>query len=263
MLSGIADKFYVKRLLIDNGFPCPEGYSARTRQSALDAFSKIRHPAVVKPRIGSNSIHTTLFVTTEEQCEEAFSIAQQISPFVIVEEFVSGHLCRATVVGGKLAGFMCTRQPTVRGDGVHTIRERIDDANRTRRADIADIELSNDNVSFIKRQGYGVDMILEPGVELCVARLPGRYNGGLSEEMLDSVHPGFREQVERAARLLRAPIVGFDLIIPDARKDPGIQRWAFLEANAVPFINLHEDAVSGAKSNVAKAVWDLWEGDQG
>lgn len=260
---GMDDKYLFKRLLLDNDIPCARGFNVCKEKQALAAFETLNHPVVVKPRLGTNSIHTTPFVRASDQLSDAFKIAQQVGRFVIIEEFITGNLCRATVVDGVLAGFMCSYQPTVIGDGGHTIRQLIAGKNSRKRPEIEEIRLSEDNIAYIDRQGYAADNVLQSGAEVRVTRLPGRSNGGTSEEMLDSVHPGFREYVEKAAQLLMAPVVGFDLIVPDARQSPLNQKWGFLEANAAPYIDIHNKAVSGAPSNVAKAIWDLWEKDQG
>jgi cyanophycin synthetase len=72
------------------------------------------------------------------------------------------------------------------------------------------------------------------------------------------VHPKLREYLERAAAALGVPIVGFDLIIKDPEGDPEIQEWGIIEANSLPFIDLHYLPLHGEPSNVAAHVWDLW-----
>jgi D-alanine-D-alanine ligase-like ATP-grasp enzyme len=64
--------------------------------------------------------------------------------------------------------------------------------------------------------------------------------------------------MERAARALQTPLVGFDLIIPDPERDPDAQTWGVIEANSLPYIDLHYLPLEGTPSNVAASVWDLW-----
>ena len=59
--------------------------------------------------------------------------------------------------------------------------------------------------------------------------------------------------------VLKLPIVGFDIIIPDPKTDPDGQRWGILEANSLPFIELHYSPLQGTPSRVAADVWDYVE----
>jgi cyanophycin synthetase len=61
----------------------------------------------------------------------------------------------------------------------------------------------------------------------------------------------------RAAKIIGDPIVGFDFIIPDITKSYKQQRCGFIEANSLPFINLHHEPLVGQPRNVAKKVWDM------
>jgi hypothetical protein len=46
-------------------------------------------------------------------------------------------------------------------------------------------------------------------------------------------------------------------MIPDITKSWRKQRCGFLEANTVPFINLHHHPHKGKPRNVAAKVWDM------
>jgi cyanophycin synthetase len=84
----------------------------------------------------------------------------------------------------------------------------------------------------------------------------GRLFGGRTRELLGHEHPKLRAYLERAAVLLNTPIVGFDMIIPHPENDPDTQRWGIIEANSLPYIDLHYLPLEGEPSNVAESVWD-------
>ena len=253
------DKLLFKQFLKRHAIPVAEARVATSLTDAHKMRTELHMPVVVKPRLGSNSRHTTLFVQTSAQFDDAFALAQQLCRYVLFEEHLYGHLCRATVVDGRLVGFLESRQPTVTGDGVQTIRALVAEKNAHKHERVADVVLTEENQAHIYRQGHGLDSIPKHGVVLGVSRLPGRLMGGQTREMLEEVHPKLRQYVEKAATLLRAPLVGFDLIIPDAAADPDDQTWGILEANTVPFIEIHNDPLYGKPSNVASPVWDLWK----
>jgi D-alanine-D-alanine ligase-like ATP-grasp enzyme len=64
--------------------------------------------------------------------------------------------------------------------------------------------------------------------------------------------------MEKAGVVLGAPVVGFDVIIENPTEDPDTVRWGIIEANSLPFIDLHYLPLHGTPSNPASAVWDLW-----
>ena len=80
--------------------------------------------------------------------------------------------------------------------------------------------------------------------------------GGASSEDYELCHPDNRELFVRAAKSLDDPIVGFDFIIPDISRSWKEQKCGFIEANSLPFINLHHNPLLGRPRNVAAKVWE-------
>ena len=63
--------------------------------------------------------------------------------------------------------------------------------------------------------------------------------GGESAEEFEIAHPDNKAIFEKAAKVFDDVIIGFDFMIPDITRSWKEQRCGFLEANSVPFINLH------------------------
>ena len=82
------------------------------------------------------------------------------------------------------------------------------------------------------------------------------YGGGSAEEY-DICHPDNKALFEKAANVFDDTIIGFDFMIPDISRSWREQRCGFLEANSVPFINLHHHPLKGKPRNIAAKVWDL------
>jgi D-alanine-D-alanine ligase-like ATP-grasp enzyme len=252
------DKLLFKQFLMSHQIPAAPGYTAQTIVSAQERLEGLQKPVVVKPRIGTNSRHTTPLVNSDKEFIDAFSLSQELCREVIIEEYLAGHLCRATVVDGKLVGFLESQQPEVVGDGVHSIRDLIQKHNAQKPERASEIVLSELNEAHVRRQGYEFGSILEGGTHVQVSQYPGRGSGGENREILHDVHPEMREVVERTANLMKIPVVGFDLIVDNPKENPHGKRWGILEANTVPFIQIHDNPLYGEPSNVAAAVWDLW-----
>ncbi len=255
----IDDKFRLKEELTKAGIATPRARSLTTARAADRALDEIGTPVVVKPREGSRGRHTTVNVRTRVQMREAFAIAQRLCRYVVVEEYLSGSVCRATVVGGKLVGFFQAQPPTVVGDGVSSIRVLVDLQNAQRPERVGEIMLNHEHERFLARLGCTFDTVLPLGAVVSLTHRTGRLFGGRTRELLGSEHPKLRAYAERAAGLLSAPVVGFDLIIPNPEEDPDLQRWGIIEANSLPYIDLHYLPLEGQPSIVARDVWNYVE----
>lgn len=253
------DKYHFKRFLQSQKIPCADALVTSGLKKARVSFEAMQKPIVVKPRLGSRGRHTTTYVSEVDAFERAFHSAQQLCRYVLFEQHLAGDLCRATVVNGRIVGFLKKVQPRVVGDGRRTVRELIKEQNDHKPDRVSDIKMHDENREFIGLQGYTWNSILEEGKVLEISRHSGRQVGGKTREMPQEIHPKLRGYIEQVAQSLDAPLLGFDLIIPDPEIDPDTQKWGILEANTLPFIDLHYNPLYGKTSNVAGALWDLWQ----
>lgn len=261
MYPGIDDKRRLKRFLSERGIPVSEAACVTSLSEARAIFERMRKPLVIKPRIGSRARHTTTNIWTLEEFDAAFKSAKTLCRYVLIEEHLDGAVSRATVVDGRLRGFLQMFPARVTGDGVHTIRELVGIKNDAKAENVHAIELDAEHRSYLKRSGYTPESVLEAGKTIDLSRRTGRFEGGATRELIETVHPALRQLMERAAHALSAPVVGFDLIIADPESDPDSQRWAVLEANSLPYIDLHYFPLYGEPSNIAAHLWDLAEGN--
>lgn len=252
----VDDKFLLKEKLAASGVRTPKSFSARTLREAQRAFEQLGAPVVVKPRVGSRGRHTTTGVRSGEALAEAFSSAKKICRYVSIEAHLDGPVCRATLVGGRLAGFFEAYPPRVCGDGASTIRELVEKHSREKPERVGDISLTDEHRSYLSLRGLSLESVLEQGREIALTHRTGRLFGGTTRELLGREHPRLRDELERAARVLPGPIVGFDLIVEDPERDPGEQRWGIIEGNSLPYIDLHYLPLQGEPSPVARDVWD-------
>lgn len=257
------DKLFLKKFLNERGIAVSRAYEARDLDTARDIFESMRKPVVVKPRIGTRARHTTTNIRTRDELDAAFELANQLCAYVLIEEHYKGAVSRATVVDGVLRGFLQQLPARVTGTGAHTIMQLIEDKNAHRPERVAAIALDDEHLAYLKRSGYTPESVLPDGETIDLSRRTGRFEGGATREIRDTVHPKLRTYVEQAACALKTPLVGFDIIVPDPEGNPDDQRWGFLEANSLPYIDLHYFPLEGEPSNVAAAVWDLWNPHSG
>lgn len=254
------DKFFLKERFLKEGIPVPEYERIpffKAKREKL--FEKLSKPLIVKPQTGSRGRHTTTTIYSMKDFEKAFRLARKICPQVVCEEHLSGYVCRATCVDGKLAGFYRAEPASVVGDGVKSIQELILEQNEKRENRVEEIKISNELIEYLARAGLKKEDILPSGKRIWLSHRTGRLFGGKTCEMLDKLHNDFTSLLEQAARVTGLSVVGFDCIIPDPEASPSSQKWGIIEGNTLPFIDLHYFALSGEPRNIAGMIWDLWK----
>lgn len=255
------DKNILKREFSKYKIPVPKYFRVpmfyKNKLPAI--FSLFKTPIIVKPQLGSRGRHTTTNINNLDHFTKAVSIARQICPYVIIEEHLEGSVCRATLVGGVLAGFYRGQAPGITGDGESTIRELIIKKDSSRKERVEKIRVDEELLNHISRFGFGIDDVLPKGSSITLTHHVGRLFGGTTQEMIDELHPSFIPILEKAAKVVGLDVAGFDCIIPDPTKEADSQKWGIIECNTLPFIDLHYFALEGKPRNIAGMVWDLWD----
>ncbi len=130
--EGIAsDKELTKSLLQSCGVPVPEGQVVDSAEEAWEAAQDIGLPVVVKPYDGNHGRGVFTNLTTREEVEAAFAVAEPEGSDVMVERFVRGSEHRLLVVGGQVVAAAAGEPAWVTGDGKSTLTELIDNQINT------------------------------------------------------------------------------------------------------------------------------------
>ncbi|MGE5541354.1 MAG: hypothetical protein ACM3TU_03715 [Bacillota bacterium] len=257
------NKAEMKKQFAKLGLPVAQGAAAKNWWAAKRIYRKLSPPVIVKPYSGSGSRHTLLHIDTLEELKRAFKIATQICPAAVIEEELVGAVYRATVVDGKLAATLRRDQPHVIGDGVHTVMELINEANKhparqgpyfhmMKLDDAAKKELAWQKLTETSIPEYGQRVTLHQKINWSV--------GGTTADVSDIVHPDNVALFEEVARVLKAPIVGLDFIIGDISLSWRDQeRCGIIECNSMPFFDNHHLPFEGEPRNVAALIWDMVE----
>ncbi len=265
VLDVMDDKWLLKKILMEHGLPVPFGGSAWRFGEAAAIFEKIQkngsggQPAcvIVKPRTGSRGRHSTTFIKNLKGLKQAFKIAKKLNFWAVVEEQLDGPVYRATVINNELVGVLRGDPPQVSGDGVLNIEQLVNKKNSQPHEGVANILIDQKMEIFLEKQGLTAKSVPKEGGLVNLSEKIGVSYGGSSSEDFDICHPENKSLFVRAARAVGDPIVGFDFIIPDITKPYSQQHCGFIEANSLPFINLHHDPLKGAPRNAAAKIWDM------
>jgi D-alanine-D-alanine ligase-like ATP-grasp enzyme len=260
-LKWMDDKGIMKIKFLKEGLPVAKGGVAFTKKHALEIFNGLKKPVITKPNLGSRSRHTMIHINTPEELIIGFKKAKQLSPLVIIEEELNGYLFRGTLIGGKLAGVVRRDQPEVKGDGIHTIRELMNEENKRPEREgpiFHKITIDKEADVELKRQNVKLDDILEKDKVVTFSQKTSRGCGGTTTEVTDITHPDNVAMLEHVAKFLDDPLIGVDFIIEDITKSwKEEQHCGIIECNSLPFIDLHHYPLFGKADNVAGKLWDL------
>jgi cyanophycin synthetase len=242
------------------GIPVPKGRAVKSEKEAIKAFEEIKGKVIVKPILGSRSRHTFIHIDTVQELVHAFHIAQQISPWVIVEQQLEGMVYRATVIGGKVVGVLRREPPHVIGDGTYTVKELIEQENKNplRHGSIFHtLVVGPEAHTELKRQQLTLDSIPSAGQMVSLNQKVSRGEGASNSDVTDETHPDNIQLFEKIGQVLEDPLVGIDFIIPDMTNSWQEQDCGVIECNAMPFIDLHHYPLTGKPRDAAGALWDL------
>lgn len=257
--SWMDDKWRLKKFFEKKGIPVPLGERMVSLIQLDNIFQKLDKPLITKPELGSRGRHTTTHIYTKEDLIHGYKVAKKLCHFIIVEEMLFGSVYRATYVGGKIAGVLRGDPPRITGDGKKNIEELIKEKNEKKPNGVKDVIVDKKTIEFLDRQNFTLKTILPHTKTIDLSEKIGVSYGGNAVEMIEKISPDILEILKKAGDALNTPLVGFDFIIPDPTKDANTQKWGIIEANSLPFINLHHFPLEGTPQNVAQKVWDLWE----
>jgi cyanophycin synthetase len=250
------DKDLTKSLLASCGVPIPEGVTVKSPEDAWDAAEDIGLPVVVKPSDGNHGRGVFTNLTTREEVETAFSVAQDEGSEVIVERFIPGNEHRLLVVGGRMVAASRGETAQVVGDGKSSVLELIELQLNSdpRRGNSEEHPLNRVRIDSaarleIKRQGFEPEGVPPAGKVVVIQR-----NGNVSIDCTAEVHPDTAETVALAARIVGLDIAGVDLVVEDVSKPLAEQGGAIVEVNAGPGLLMHIKPSAGEPQPVGKAI---------
>lgn len=254
------DKDLTKMLLDAAGVPVPLGRSVTTAEDAWAAAQELGGPVVVKPRDGSQGRGVAVNIETRERVIQAFEVAEEISSEVIVERYIPGHDFRLLVVGGALVAASRRDPPQVTGDGVHTIRQLVDQVNADplrgdgHATSLTKIRFDDIALATLKKQGFDADSVPAPGTLIFLRNNANLSTGGSATDVTDEVHPEMAARAVSAARMIGLDICGVDVVAESVHYPLEEQNGGVVEVNAAPGLRMHLNPSFGKGRAVGEAI---------
>lgn len=257
-----SNKQLTKLILDDHKIPVPYGKVVYTEISAVMAANQIGMPVVVKPFNGNQGKGVHINLMTEDEVKEAFREASKYSPGIIVEKYTIGKDYRILVVGGEVKAVAQRLPAMVVGDGIHTISQLIEVANRepargeSHEKSLTKIKLGEVEKSVLQKKGLHKDMVPKAGEEIMLRENGNISTGGTAIDCTDIIHPDNALIAENAAAAIGIDIAGIDMVAEDISKSIFSSSGAVIEVNTTPGIRMHLYPSQGQPRNVAKDIVD-------
>lgn len=256
------NKVVTKKVLSEAGINVPEGleFTRAGMDKALEAFSG--KPAVVKPKSTNFGQGITIFEqgADRETLRTAAEHALGYDDVIIIETYIPGLEYRFLVIDGQVAGVLHRSPAQVKGDGVHTIQELVEEKNMHPyrstgyRTPLISIQLGSTELEYLARHHKDAQTVPTAGEVVFLRPNSNISTGGDSIDVTDIVAPIFIQRAEKAARAFNAAFCGVDMIVEDLRNPHS--SWAIIEVNFNPAIHIHSFPLEGSERNIASLVLD-------
>ncbi len=254
------DKELTKVLLHAAGIPVPAGRPVANAADAWAAACEIGGAVVVKPQNGNQGKGVAVNLASREQVEAAYAVAAEISDEILVERYISGHDYRMLVIGNKLVAAARREPPQVLGDGIHSVRQLVDQVNSDPRRGkdhvtaLTRIDFDEIALAHLATQNLTAESIPAKGVRVILRNNANLSTGGTATDVTDEVHPELAARVVAAAQMIGLDICGVDVICDNVRNPLEQQNGGIVEVNAAPGLRMHLQPSSGKGRAVGEAV---------
>ncbi|MGI4841851.1 MAG: cyanophycin synthetase [Janthinobacterium lividum] len=256
------DKELTKKLLDAAGVPVPMGRSVSDPDDAWAAALEIGLPVVIKPKDGNQGKGVTVNVTTKEQLTAGFHTASEFRDDILVERYLPGHDYRVLVIGDKMVACARRDPPQVVGDGVHSVRELVEQVNKDpRRGDghatsLTKIRFDDIALATLAKHGMNADSVPSNGQRVVLRNNANLSTGGTATDVTDDVHPDVAERCIAAAHMVGLDICGVDLVCDSVLKPIEEQNGGIVEVNAAPGLRMHLSPSFGKPRAIGEAIMD-------
>jgi cyanophycin synthetase len=257
------DKEETKQLLESYEIPVPKGRVVRTEEGLKDALDVVGYPCVIKPIGGNHGRGATIGIKNWDEAVAALAKAKEISRSVIVERYITGLDHRLLVINHRFVAAAKRTPACVTGDGVHTIRELVDEVNKDPRRGyghenvLTRIDIDDHTLKLLDRLGYTPETVPAKDEVVYLKATANLSTGGTADDVTEIVHPFNIFLAERVSRIIDLDICGIDIMTDDITQPLRDTGGAVLEVNAAPGFRMHLAPTGGLGRNVAEPVVDM------
>lgn len=258
-----ADKRDTKALLEEMEIPVPDGTVIYNEDKLIEALDEFNFPVVIKPLDGHQGKGAAININSLKTALAAFRNAKKYSKGIIIEKYIKGHDYRLLVIDHKFVAAAMRIPAMVKGDGISTLQQLIDEVNRNPKRgeghskELTYIVVDEDTQKILKDKKLNLNSILEKGKTLYLKSTANLSSGGTAVDMTDKIHPDNIFLAERISRIIGLDVCGIDVIAQDLMQPLSHRNGAVIEVNAAPGFRMHLAPSEGKPRNVAIPLMDM------
>jgi cyanophycin synthetase len=182
---------------------------------------------------------------------------------VIVEKFITGYDFRVLVIDNKLVAAAKREPAHIKGDGIQTIQQLIDETNLDPKRGyghenvLTQIDVDRDTTDLLEKLNYTLETVPKKGEVVYLKSTANLSTGGTSIDVTDMMHPENIFLCERISRVIGLDICGVDIMAENLTQPLKENGGCILEVNAAPGFRMHLAPSEGLPRNVAAPVIDM------
>lgn len=258
------NKALAKLILSKHNIPNPKGWISKNLRNILHLVDQgiIKFPVVAKPIDGSQGHAVTVGIKDKECLVGAIKEVHKYNRRMkgkpnsfLIEEYLSGCDYRILVLDGKVLTSLRREPAYVNGDGLHTIRELIDEYNDQPGVGkaqplcpiVRDFEFRRNLIEKKLTEGS----IILKGDKVYLRQNANVSTGGRSFECDDEVNPEYKKLAVKIAAIFQLRFCAIDLIAADIKK---FEKFGIIEISHMPGFDIHEVPYRGKPFHVAESL---------
>jgi cyanophycin synthetase len=178
----------------------------------------------------------------------------------LVERFLPGHDFRLLIVGDKLVAAARRDPPHVVGDGMHNIRELVEQVNSDPRrgsghaTSLTKIRFDDIALACLANKGLHAESVPDQGQRVSLRHNANLSTGGTATDVTDDVHPAVAERAIAAAQMVGLDICGVDMVCNSIHHPLEESGGGVVEVNAAPGLRMHISPSFGKGRAVGEAI---------
>lgn len=257
------NKEQTKRMLDMASIPVANGGICVDEEDLTDVIKKIGYPIVIKPLDGNHGKGASINVKKWEDAVEGLAYAKKYSHRVIVEKFITGYDFRVLVIDNKLVAAAKREPAHIKGDGIQTIQQLIDETNLDPKRGyghenvLTQIDVDRDTTDLLEKLNYTLETVPKKGEVVYLKSTANLSTGGTSIDVTDMMHPENIFLCERISRVIGLDVCGVDIMAENLTQPLKENGGCILEVNAAPGFRMHLAPSEGLPRNVAAPVIDM------
>lgn len=257
------NKEQTKKMLEAASIPVANGGICVVEEDLEEVIQKIGYPIVIKPLDGNHGKGASINIKNKKDAIEGLAYAKKYSHRVIVEKFITGFDFRVLIIDNKLVAAAKREPAHVKGDGVLTIQELIEETNKDPRRGyghenvLTQIDVDRDTTDLLDKLNYTLDTIPKKNEVVYLKSTANLSTGGTSIDVTDMMHPENIFLCERISRVIGLDVCGVDIMAKNLTQPLKENGGCILEVNAAPGFRMHLAPSEGLPRNVAAPVIDM------